>query len=92
MAVYEGNPDLYISCDSMPEELSAFTWSSNFWRSEALVIGPDDFAKLTPGSCKKMYIVVYGKRWSVYKLLVKRVTKSNINMIKAGEYEVGILE
>ena len=74
MQVYEGNPDLYISCDSVPNDLNKFAWSTNFWKSEALVIGPDDFAKLTPGSCKKMYVVVYGRRWSVYELLIKKVT------------------
>jgi len=44
MQVYEGNPDLYIQCDELPNNLTKFRWNTSYWKSEAIIIGSDDFS------------------------------------------------
>lgn len=87
----QGNPDLFINCDILPENLNQYRWRSTTYGMESIMISADEFQEdFKSNQCNIIYITVYATSCAAYGLKVNSFT-NNYLPITPGMMETGYI-
>ena len=70
----QGNPDLYVSCNTIEQDLRQSQWQSTSYGLETLLISHEELQKR---SCQTLYITVYAAVCAGYRLQVHQKVDSD---------------
>lgn len=87
----QGNPDLFINCDILPENLIQYRWRSTTYGMESIIISAEEFQEdFKPSQCNIIYITVYATSCAAYGLKVNSFS-NNYLPITPGMMETGYI-